>query len=339
MKIARFKFSSAVTTVHFNSSISRLAKLAGKSRAIIITDENVYAAHSGKLRGWDVIVLKTGEEFKVQETVDAVLMQLIRMEADRETLLVGVGGGVITDLTGFVAAIYMRGLAFGFVPTSLLALVDAAIGGKNGIDVGPYKNMVGTIRQPAFILHDLSLLNSLPETEWRNGMAEVVKHACIHNRLMFDKLKVLTIPALRRNRKKLSDLVFENATFKLKLVQRDEWERGERKKLNFGHTLGHAIENQYEISHGEAISIGMMAACRISEEILGFHEKEEVKMLLEKFGLPTSALYNREKIFQVLAMDKKRQGATIQFILLKKIGRAQIQKIPLARLKTYLEQK
>ena len=338
MKIARFKFTSAVTTVHFDSNISRLARLTGKARAIIITDENVFAAHSGKLTNWDVIVLKPGEEVKVQETVDAVVTQLIQMEADRDTLLVGVGGGVITDLTGFVAAVYMRGLAFGFVPTTLLALVDAAIGGKNGIDVGPYKNMVGTIRQPAFILHDLSLLNSLQENEWRNGMAEVIKHACIHSRPMFNKLKGLTIPSLRRNRRILSELVLQNASFKLKLVQRDEWERGERKKLNFGHTLGHAIENQYEISHGAAISIGMMAACTISEVILGFREKGDVKQLLEKFGLPTTALYNREKIFQVLAMDKKRQGTAIRFILLKKIGRAEIQKIPLEKLETYLEQ-
>ncbi len=138
-----------------------------------------------RFKGWNTIVLKPGEEYKVQATVDAVIEELIDMEADRKTTLVGVGGGVVTDITGYVASVYMRGISFGFIPTSVLALVDASIGGKNGIDVGVYKNMVGVIRQPAFLLYDMVFLKSLPQTEWENGFAEIIKHACIKDAAMF----------------------------------------------------------------------------------------------------------------------------------------------------------
>ena len=143
---------------------------------MLITDEKILLPHAAKFKGWNTVVLKSGEEFKTQETVDSLIDQLIEMGADRQTSLVGIGGGVITDITGYTASVYMRGLNFGFVPTSLLAMVDAAIGGKNGVDIGIYKNMVGTIRQPAFLLYDYSFLTSLPEKEWINGFAEIIKH-------------------------------------------------------------------------------------------------------------------------------------------------------------------
>src|SRR4029453_11405680 len=138
---------------------------------------------------WSTIILQPGEEYKVQETVNTIVQQLIEIEADRKFTLVGVGGGVITDLTGYAASVYMRGIKFGFVPTSLLAMVDASIGGKNGIDVGVYKNLVGTIRQPSFILYDPVFLNTLPQSEWINGFAEIIKHACIKDAAMFKELQ------------------------------------------------------------------------------------------------------------------------------------------------------
>ena len=175
-------------------------------------------------------------------------------------MLVGIGGGVITDLTGYVAAIYMRGLSFGFVPTSILAMVDAAIGGKNGIDVGVYKNIIGTIRQPQFLLYDYSLLKSLPQSEWVNGFAEIVKHACIKDARLFNTLRQNSIRSYQRNSKELGALIKKNVHIKASVVQADEFEKGERRLLNFGHTLGHAIENIYKMPHGHAISIGMVAA-------------------------------------------------------------------------------
>ena len=159
MKKLTYKFSNSTVDYYLAGGISYLKEIAGKSNVIIITDENVYTAHKKRFRNWNCIVLKPGEEYKVQSTVDEVIEQLIKMEADRKTTLVGVGGGVITDITGYVASVYMRGIPFGFIPTTLLAMVDASIGGKNGIDAGVYKNMVGIIRQPKFILHDMVFLN------------------------------------------------------------------------------------------------------------------------------------------------------------------------------------
>ena len=157
-----FRFSNSSVDYYFEGRISHIKQIVGSAKTIFITDENVFAAHEKQLNNRDVIVLKAGEKYKNQPTVDSIIEQLIEMEADRNTVLIGVGGGVVTDLTGYVASVYMRGIAFGFVPTSLLAMVDASIGGKNGIDVGMYKNMVGIIRQPSFLLFDASLLKTLP---------------------------------------------------------------------------------------------------------------------------------------------------------------------------------
>jgi 3-dehydroquinate synthase len=189
MKHINYRFSNSSTDYYLAYGISHLKKITDQKATVLITDENVYNAHAKRFKGWNTIVLKPGEEYKVQATVDAVIEKLIEMEADRKTTLVGVGGGVITDITGYVASVYMRGLRFGFVPTSILSLVDASIGGKNGIDVGVYKNMVGVIRQPAFILHDMVFLNSLPKVEWENGFAEIIKHACIKDAAMFAELE------------------------------------------------------------------------------------------------------------------------------------------------------
>jgi 3-dehydroquinate synthase len=167
MQKKTFRFSNASVDYYFSGGVQHLKQVVDQKNTIIVTDENVFSAHQKRFKNRNTIVLKPGEEYKIQATVDAVIGQLIEMKADRTTTLIGVGGGVVTDLTGYVASVYMRGIRFGFIPTTLLSLVDASIGGKNGIDVGVYKNMVGIIRQPSFILHDLIFLNTLPENEWR----------------------------------------------------------------------------------------------------------------------------------------------------------------------------
>jgi 3-dehydroquinate synthase len=268
----------------------------------------------------------------VQETIDAVIEQLISMEADRKTTLVGVGGGVITDITGYAASVYMRGIPFGFIPTSLLAMVDASIGGKNGIDVGVYKNMVGVIRQPKFILHDMVFLNSLPQTEWENGFAEIIKHACIKDAAMFRELEKSSFKTYQNRKKSICMLVQRNAVIKSKVVQLDEFEKGDRRLLNFGHTLGHALENQYELSHGQAVSIGMAYASVISQELLGFKEPNRVTRLLSQYDLPTFAEFDKQKVFNVLKMDKKRERESINYVLLEKIGKGVVKSIPLRQL-------
>jgi 3-dehydroquinate synthase len=332
MQKKSIRFSGSATDFYFDAGIATLKKIADQGTTVLITDENIYDLHSRRFRGWNTIVLKPGESFKVQSTVDAVIGQLIDLEADRKTLLVGVGGGVITDITGYTASVYMRGIPFGFVPTSLLALVDASIGGKNGIDVGVYKNMVGLIRQPNFILHDIDFLRTLPQQEWENGFAEIIKHACIKDAAMFRLLEENQFKTFRRNKKLLSALVRSNALLKTKIVQRDEFENGERRLLNFGHTIGHALENQYELFHGQAVAIGMTYALHISEKIAGFKQTERVVKVLDNYGLPTYASFDKQKVFEVLKMDKKRERKNIHYVMLEKIGKGITRSIPLQQL-------
>lgn len=332
MKKLRYKFSNSSVDYFIAGGISQLKKIVDQKNSIILTDENVFNYHEKLFRGWNTIVLKPGESTKVQDTVNAVIEELIELEADRKTTLVGAGGGVITDLTGFIASVYMRGIPFGFIPTTLLAMVDASIGGKNGIDVGVYKNMVGIIRQPQFILHDLVFLNTLPQNEWENGFAEIIKHACIKDASMFRELENNSIKSYQARKKTACNLIERNVILKSRVVQRDEFEKGERRLLNFGHTLGHALENQYEVSHGQAISIGMAYSSVISEKIAGFKDASRVARLLLQYNLPTFAEFDHQKIFGVLKMDKKREKKEMNYVVLEKIGKATVKKIPLSQL-------
>lgn len=332
MKHISYKFSSSATDFYFAYGISYLKKIADPKAAVLITDEHVFAAHSKRFKGWNTIVIKAGEQFKIQQTVDSVISQLIEMEADRKTTLVGIGGGVVTDITGYIASVYMRGLRFGFIPTSVLAMVDASIGGKNGIDVGLYKNMVGVIRQPSFILHDMVFLNSLPQAEWENGFAEIIKHACIKDASMFRELESSSLKKYQQKKTAACLLIERNARIKAKVVQQDEFEKNERRLLNFGHTLGHALENQYALSHGQAVAIGMTYACHIAEELCGFKQTARVVAVLERYGLPTYTSFDKQKAMDVLRMDKKRERKEMNYILLEKIGKGVVQSIPLIQL-------
>lgn len=338
MKKKTFTFSAGIVQYFFDAEFSHLEKLVAKENAVIITDEHVFAKHKSRFKGWNTIVLKAGEQYKIQQTADVVIDQLIALGADRKTTLIGVGGGVVTDITGYVAGIYMRGIPFGFVPTSLLAMVDASIGGKNGIDVGLYKNMVGLIRQPKFLLFDFSFLRTLPKTEWQNGFAEIIKHACIKDAAMFTLLQQQTLSTFQKNSKLLSALVERNVLIKTKVVISDEFEQGDRKLLNFGHTLGHAIENMYELSHGQAISIGMTYAAVISQQLKGYTGTKELVSLLSKYGLPTFAKFDTKKAFKVLLKDKKKDNVSINYILLTKTGKGVIQPLLLVQLQDILKQ-
>jgi 3-dehydroquinate synthase len=337
MQKIQYKFSNKTTRYYFDADLSYLEKLVDKSHAVIVTDENIARAHRRKLAGWNVIVIKAGESFKTQSTVDTLIEQLIALGADRKTFLVGVGGGVVTDITGFVAGIYMRGIPFGFVPTSILAMVDASIGGKNGIDIGVYKNLVGTIRQPEFLLYDLSLLRSLPKQEWINGFAEIIKHACIKDAALFKELEKNKLSFYQRDKAALARLIRRNAVIKSTVVQKDEFEDGDRRLLNFGHTLGHAVENLYKLSHGQAISIGMVAAGMISEEFTEFTDTGRIITTLKKYGLPTQAEFDVKKVMSVLRMDKKKVKDAMNYILLDKIGKGVIRTIPIPQLDKLLQ--
>lgn len=340
IKKNEYLFSDKRVTYYFDADFAYLEQLVPKDQAILITDENVFNSQPLKFKGWKTIVIKPGEEFKQQATVDQIFRQLIAFEADRKTLIVGVGGGVVTDITGYAASVYMRGLKFGFVPTTILAMVDASIGGKNGVDVGIYKNLAGLIRQPEFLLFDYSFLQTLPQDQWVNGFAEIIKHACIKDEDLFALLESETLENFQTDKDKLAALVEKNVGIKTSVVLKDEFENGDRRLLNFGHTLGHAIENNYQLMHGHAISIGMLAACTISEKINNFQTagKERVTRLLENYHLPIHFQFDLEKIWEILKMDKKRNGKEMNFILLNKIGDAVVKPIPINQLKELINQ-
>ena len=332
-----YSFSSSTVAYYFDADFSLLEKLVDKERAIIITDENVAVAQKRNLKSWKLITIAAGEVHKNQQTVNNIIEQLIKIGADRKSILIGVGGGVVTDITGFVAAIYMRGIQFAFVPTTILAMVDAAIGGKNGVDVGLYKNMIGLIRQPKLLLYDYSLLKTLPKEEWVNGFAEIIKHACIKDATMFAQLQQHKINHYRKDITALAALVKRNALLKTKVVQSDEFELGDRKLLNFGHTVGHAIENLYSIPHGHAVSIGIGVACQLSSAIFGFKDTDSVTALLKQYGLPPAFDFDKKETIRILKSDKKKDNTNISFILLNRIGKATIHTISFDDLEKMIE--
>ncbi|MEO8762680.1 MAG: 3-dehydroquinate synthase [Ginsengibacter sp.] len=330
----QYQFSGKSIDCYFNADFSLVETKLQKDNAVFITDENVYRAHIERFSGWQTIVIKAGEQFKNQQTVDSVIAQLIELHADRQTFIVGVGGGVVTDIAGFVASVYMRGIKFGFIPTSILAMVDACVGGKNGIDVGVYKNLVGVINHPEFLLYDYSFLETLPDEEWINGFAEIIKHACIRDLEMFQFLEKNSLVKFQASVEDTAMIIKRNVEIKYHVVSGDEFETGDRKLLNFGHTIGHAIENAAKLPHGHAVSIGMAVACRISEVINGLNKTETKRVtgILTRYGLPVAFTADKEKTWEILQHDKKKSGKGMSFIVLDAIGKAIVKPIPLDHL-------
>jgi len=241
-----FTFSSKNYNCYYNADFSSLERLVSKDKAVIITDKNIASYYSHKFISWSTIIIEPGEKYKQQATADYIINELINLQADRETIIIAIGGGVVTDIAGYVASVYMRGIKFALVPTTILAMVDAAVGGKNSINIGIYKNLVGTIRHPEFLFYDYSFLKSLPQAEWINGFAEIIKHACIKDKMLFEWLESQSLQSLQSSIDITDELVRRNVEIKYNIVSNDEFEKGERRLLNFGHTFGHAIENMYK---------------------------------------------------------------------------------------------
>ena len=292
--------------------------------SIFITDNNLHEFYSSFFTDKKVIIIPAGEENKTFTTVNSIFDGLIDLKADRKSFLVGFGGGMITDLTGFVASTYMRGTGFGYIPTSLLAMIDAAIGGKNGVNHRNYKNMMGTINQPEFILIDISFLNTLPKEEFTNGMAEAVKHLLISDRMGFENFTDNISGTLKNDTTLLKDFIGQQVKIKLDIVNEDELETGIRKKLNFGHTFGHPIEKLTGMKHGFAVSIGMVIAAEISK-IFGYLSEKDVDLIrkvLTETGLPVTWEIDKMKVIEIMSNDKKKNNDSVDFIMLKKIGEA-----------------
>ncbi len=329
MRNSAYTFSQKKVNCLFDASFADLADLCSKEKTIIITDENVYGYHKQKMEGFRIIKITPGEKTKNQKAIDNIIDKLLELEVDKQTYIIGVGGGVVTDMAGYVASIFKRGVKLGLVPTTILSMVDAAIGGKNGVDVGVYKNMVGTLYQPDFILYDYTFLQTLPVKEWINGFAEIIKHACIKDALLFSMLERYSLHDIQRDSTLIASLVEQNVAIKMDIVTTDEYEKADRKLLNFGHTFGHAIENLHLLPHGHAVSIGMVAACNLSEKInnLHFEDAQRVVKLLAKYHLPVDIETDYRKVFDVLKLDKKRENEHMHFVLLNRIGDAEAKPI------------
>lgn len=330
-----FNFSNGLVHCFFNIPFKEIENQVGSGNIVWVTDENIYQKYPELFPAGKTIVLHSGEPFKNMDTVGKAIDELLLMEADREVHLVGVGGGIVTDITGFLASVYLRGVRFSFVPTSILAMVDAAVGGKNGVNFGLFKNQVGVVSQPQFLLYDFDFLKTLPDIEWVSGFAEIIKHACIRDEGMFQFLLNNSLEDFRKDLSVTGDLVRKNAELKFSVASGDEKESGQRRLLNFGHTIGHAIENITQLPHGYAISVGMRYACLLSEKLAGFSpEKTKVVTdLLTKYHLPVEVDFDKETAWDILMHDKKKSGDSLYFILLEDIGKGVVKKMPLSELK------
>lgn len=317
---------SGRSVITLGDNLARLSACSSAPKSVIITDPTVRGLHGFRFPPWSVIEIGVGEEAKTLGTVESVYDAFLRLGLDRSSMIVAIGGGIVCDVAGFTASTFLRGLPFGFVPTTLLAQVDASVGGKNGVNLHGYKNLVGTFNQPAFVLCDPDLLKTLPPEEVRNGFAEVIKQAAIGDSALFSFLETQKEEVLSLGRSALDRVVGDCLRVKTAIVSRDEREGGERRKLNFGHTLGHAIEKVYGLRHGEAVSVGMMGAARLSvgRGLIRRDDALRLQALLQAFGLPVTIQADRGLVREALEKDKKRSDEGILFVLLEGIGSARI---------------
>jgi 3-dehydroquinate synthase len=338
MKQLQIQGTSGPSTILVGEHLKNLPHYLQTQHPVIITDENVGHRYADQFPAGHVITIGTGESIKTLDTVSRIYTELVNLEADRSACIVGIGGGIVCDVAGFVASTYLRGVHFGFVASTLLAQVDASVGGKNGVNFGGYKNMVGTFNQPEFVLCDLDMLHSLPETQLQCGFAEIVKHAAIANIGMFAALEKDSDKALALDPVVIERLVYDSLIIKSTIVNRDEKETGERRKLNFGHTFGHAIEKVTGVPHGQAVSVGMVLAAGMSlrRGLITADENDRLRALLKKLNLPTKITFDQRAALEALGKDKKREGDRVHFVLLKGLGQTVITEIPLAELRDSL---
>ncbi len=310
-----------------------VAKIFGPRACAVISDANVAEIFGENLKrnlgaaGFPttLVTVPPGESSKSLKQVSVVCDRMIAAGLDRTSMTIGLGGGVIGDLSGFVAAIYDRGIPHIQIPTTLLAMVDSSIGGKTGVNTASGKNLLGAVHHPSLVITDPDVLQKLPAREFNQGFAEIIKHGVIADAEMFGALRNF-------HRDELALLIRRNVEIKARIVARDEFDRtGERAILNFGHTVGHAIERAGEYRqflHGEAISLGMVAAGAVSVKRAGLSlaEQGEIVDLLHKFDLPTRLPddFPRQKILDAMLLDKKFERGQIRFVVTPRIGRAHL---------------
>ncbi len=319
---------------HAGAYIRPLTKAA---RAVIVSDTNVAPIYAGRVRdslelsGFEVseFVFEAGEESKRLSTIEKMYMHFYEHDITRTDIVVALGGGVTGDMAGFAAASYLRGIDFVQIPTSLLAQVDSSVGGKTGVDLPTGKNLVGAFWQPILVLIDPETLVTLPGVFFRDGLGEVVKYGCIRSRSLFERLEQENAEDF------IDDIIYECISIKADVVQNDERDTGERAILNFGHTLGHALEklNDYSgLTHGEAVAAGAAIITRISEKhgLTETGTSARLDALLQKYGLPTEGNFPLRDIVSATRGDKKSSGTSINFVFLRSVGVCFTQKIDIS---------
>ena len=320
--------------VHFNErayeKINTHLEETRYSKVFVLVDENTHEnclpnfMSQLSVEDFEIIEIESGEINKTIATCTGVWEALSELDADRKSLLINLGGGVITDLGGFVASCFKRGISFINVPTTLLAMVDASIGGKTGIDLGPLKNQIGVINQPEMVLIIPSFLKTLEERQLQSGFAEMLKHGLIQNKKYWEVLKLIS------KFDDLDDLIYDSVLIKNKVVLQDPTEQNLRKILNYGHTLGHAVEsyfleseNHETLLHGEAIAVGMVLEAYLSHKLSGLSEIEltDIKAtFLKRYKKVNFTAEDIQVILSLLKFDKKNSHGNINFVLLNKIG-------------------
>lgn len=318
----------------FASTAKHVAEKFHPARIHIVTDSNVAPLYLEALKSQFPMtitstIIPAGEEHKNLSTVASIYSDLCEAGLTRSDLLIALGGGVVGDITGFAAATYLRGISICQIPTTLLSQVDSSVGGKCGVDLPQGKNLVGAFYQPELVMIDTAILDSLPERIFCDGMAEVIKYGCIANR---DILEMVSAPDFRSH---MEQIVYECVRIKRDVVQQDEHDNGLRMILNFGHTIGHSAEklgNYVDLSHGQAVAIGMAAAARLNV-LLGRNDlTETIVNVCKSHQLPTELPYVREEIYNSLLSDKKLRAETMNFILVDQLGKAEIKPIALDEL-------
>jgi 3-dehydroquinate synthase len=325
MEILEVKAESRTSRILFGEKLVNLSRYLEGKKAIILTDTNILKYYRNEFpKAIPVIEIGLGEKNKTLKTIEMIMSKLVDYEADRSSFLVAIGGGIVCDAAGFAASIYMRGIRFGFVSTTLLSQVDASVGGKNGVNFEGFKNMIGVFNQPDFVICDNGLFETLDKEEFRSGFAEIIKAGAIKDKSLFEFCKVNASKAIANDEKVITRMIYESVKIKAMVVEADEKETGERRLLNFGHTFAHALEKNTGMLHGRAVSIGMVLAAHVSLKLgmLSKNEVDELVHVLQLYGLPVHPEVSIKALYQAMHQDKKREGNSIHLVLLEKIGKA-----------------
>lgn len=323
----------------FGDAESFLRGICARGRVVVVADARVAEIYAPLLRGVEHLAVQAGEAEKSVDGVAAIWRYMMERGADRHSTLVAIGGGVVCDMAAFAAATYMRGVRFVLVPTTLLAQVDAAVGGKNGVNFGGYKNMVGCFAQPASVLVDTRFPATLSDREFRSGLAEVVKSAVVGDAELFEELERMSAAGLRGDTVLLERMVCAAVRVKVAIVEADEREAGMRRLLNLGHTAGHAIEHcACGFTHGEAVATGMAVIARAAaaQGLFAGEECRRLVALLEKFGFAASLPVAAEELAAAIEKDKKRNGANVALVVPRAVGRCEIREVPMAGVAAWL---